>query len=157
MSLDKVLYTAKAPHHRRPETTVAPAPMMGRLDVAPFLPRARRGAGTNPEQLFAAGWSASLSLGDQARGREEACRPARPTPVIDAEVDLRLTDSAFSLAARLNIQPAGLERSVAQAARGRPRTETCPTPRRYGGNIDVAPQPGLVRQGSIPMGQDGEW
>jgi Ohr subfamily peroxiredoxin len=134
MSLDKVLYTAKA-HTTGGRDHGSSRTEDGRLDVALSSPGSS-GAGTNPEQLFAAGWSACfLSAIKLVAGKKRVALPA--DPVIDAEVDLRLTDGAFSLAARLNISLPGLERSVAQDLVDAAH-QTCPYSKAVRGNIDVA-------------------
>jgi Ohr subfamily peroxiredoxin len=134
MSLDKVLYTARA-HTTGGRDHGSSRTDDGRLDVALSSPGSS-GAGTNPEQLFAAGWSACfLSAIKLVAGKKRVALPA--DPVIDAEVDLRLTDGAFSLAARLNISLPGLERSVAQDLVDAAH-QTCPYSKAVRGNIDVA-------------------
>jgi organic hydroperoxide reductase OsmC/OhrA len=55
---------------------------------------------------------------------------------IDAEVDLCLTDGAYSLQARFNISLPGLEREVAQALADAAH-QTCPYSKATRGNIDV--------------------
>ena len=85
----------------------------GRLNVKLSLP-GRPGNGTNPEQLFAAGWSACFegAMGAVARAMKvDLPRDAS----IDAEIDLRLLDGEYSLAARLNVTMPGMAREVAQA------------------------------------------
>ncbi|WP_204277086.1 OsmC family protein, partial [Escherichia coli] len=60
------------------------------------------GAGTNPEQLFAAGWSACfIGAMGLAAGKLKVKLPA--DTAVDAEVDLANTDGAYSLRARLNV------------------------------------------------------
>ena len=54
--LDKVLYTAKT-HTTGGRENGASRSSDGRLDIKLSTPGAT-GSGTNPEQLFAAGWSA---------------------------------------------------------------------------------------------------
>ena len=92
-------------------------------------------AGTNPEELLAAGWSASLleAIGAAA----ERLHTALPTDsAIDAEVDLGSIGAARELRARLVIKLPGLDRDVAwwlvDAAR-----ETCPYSRATRGNVRV--------------------
>jgi lipoyl-dependent peroxiredoxin len=58
--------------------------------------------GTNPEQLFAAGWSACI----------EITLPA--DLAVDAEIDLGPEGGPFSLAARLDMSLPGMERATAQ-------------------------------------------
>src|SRR4029453_13605774 len=85
----------------------------GRLDVKLSLP-GTPGNGTNPEQLFAAGWSACFegAMGGAARKMRVALPP---DVAIDAEMDLRGTEGEYSLEARLNVSVPGLPRDVAQA------------------------------------------
>src|SRR4029077_1831930 len=84
----------------------------GRLDIKLSTP-GTAGIGTNPEQLFAAGWSACFegAMG-HAAPKMKITLPA--DLAIDAEVDLCLTDGACFLQARLNVSVPSLEREVAQ-------------------------------------------
>jgi hypothetical protein len=64
------------------------------------------GAGTNLEQLFAAGWSACyLSAMKSVAGKTKVTLPA--DVAIDVEVDLGTTGGDYGLAARLNISLPG--------------------------------------------------
>ncbi len=79
----------------------------GRLDVKLSSPGGP-GAGSNPEQLFAAGWSACfLSAIKLVAGKKKISLPAGVA--IDAEVDLGTTHGVLGLAARLNISLPGRE------------------------------------------------
>src|SRR5438105_3159318 len=80
----------------------------GRLDIKHSVP-GTSGTGTNPEQLFAAGWSACFegAMGVAAL-KMKIVLPV--DSVIDAEVDLCMTGNAYSLQARLNVSLPGLER-----------------------------------------------
>ena len=82
--LEKVLYTAKA--HTTGGRDGASRSSDGRLDVK-LSPPGSAGAGTNPEQMFAAGWSACFigAMGFAARSMNVALPPDL---AIDAEVDL---------------------------------------------------------------------
>src|SRR5271156_4226014 len=85
----------------------------GRLDdVRLSVPGSAR-IGTNPEQVFAAGWSACFesAIGLAARKMKIAL-PA--DPAIDAEVDLDLADGGYFLGARLNVSLPGVEPEVAR-------------------------------------------
>ena len=106
----------------------------GRLDIKLSTPGSAR-IGTNPEQLFAAGWSACFegAMGLAARKMKIAL-PA--DLAIDAEVDLCLTDGAYFLQARLNVSLPGLEREVAQALVDT-ADQTCPYSKAIRGNVDV--------------------
>ncbi len=107
----------------------------GRLDVRLSTPGSPR-IGTNPEQLFAAGWSACFesAIALVARKRKIAL-PA--DAAIDAEVDLNLADGGYFLSARLNVSLPGVERAIAQALVAEAH-EICPYSKATRGNIDVA-------------------
>lgn len=84
----------------------------GNLDIQLTAPGAA-GTGTNPEQLFAAGWSACyLSAMGLVAGQHKVKLPSETA--VDAQVDLVSTDGEFSLAARLNVSIPGVDRDVAQ-------------------------------------------
>ncbi|MBB4570827.1 organic hydroperoxide resistance protein [Rhizobium leucaenae] len=129
---DKVLYTGKT--HTTGGRDGASRSSDGRLDIKLSSP-GTSGAGTNPEQLFAAGWSACFegAIGLAARKMKVAV-PA--DAAIDAEVDLCLVDGAYFLQARLNVSLPGLERDVAQAL-VEAAHQTCPYSKATRGNIDV--------------------
>src|ERR1700759_1101159 len=107
----KVIYTAKT--HTVGGREGASRSSDGRLDVKLSLP-GTPGNGTNPEQLFAAGWSACFegALGLVA-GKKKIALPQGTA--IDAEVDLCNADGAFFIQARLKISLPGMERDAAQA------------------------------------------
>lgn len=130
----KVVYTAKT-HTSGGRENGASRSSDGRLDVQLSLPGAVR-IGSNPEQLFAAGWSACFesAIGVAARKR----RIALPADLaIDAEVDLHLADGGYFLSARLNVSLPGLARDVAQALLDE-ADQICPYSKASRGNIDVA-------------------
>src|ERR1700726_4414186 len=107
----------------------------GRLDVKFSAPAAPR-TGTNPEQLFAAGWSACFisAMGLVAN----KMRVALPADVaIDAEIDLCHSGDVYFLRARLNVRLPGLEREVAQAIVDATHGETCAYSNATRGNIEV--------------------
>jgi len=131
--IGKVLYTAKT-HTTGGRENGASRSSDGRLDIRLSIPGTPR-IGTNPEQLFAAGWSACFegAMGIAARKRKIAL-PAELA--IDAEVDLCLADGAYFLRARLNVSMPGVEREVAQALVDEAH-QTCPYSKATRGNIDV--------------------
>jgi Ohr subfamily peroxiredoxin len=133
MSFDKVLYTAKA-HTTGGRDGGASHTDDGRLDVKLSSPGT--GAGTNPEQLFAAGWSACfLSAVKLVAGKKRM--PLPEDVAIDAEVDLGLTRGGFGLAARLKVRLPGVEAQAAQALVDAAH-QVCPYSLATRGNIDVA-------------------
>jgi Ohr subfamily peroxiredoxin len=107
----------------------------GLLDIRLSTPGSAR-IGTNPEQLFAASWSACFesAIGLAARQRKIALPAA---VAIDAEVDLNLSDGGYYLSTRLNVNLPGLEREVAQALVHEAH-EICPYSKATRGNIEVA-------------------
>ena len=130
----KVLYTAKA-HTTGGRDGGASRTSDGRLDVKLSVPGAP-GNGTNPEQLFAAGWSACfIGAMKVAAGKMKVRVPA--DAAIDAEVDLCSGDDGYFLQARLNVSLPGLEREVAQAL-AEAAHQTCPYSKATRGNIEVA-------------------
>jgi lipoyl-dependent peroxiredoxin len=131
--IEKVLYTAKA--HTTGGRDGASRTSDGRLDVKLSSPGAP-GTGTNPEQLFAAGWSACFlsAMGLVARKMKVAL-PA--DTAIDAEVDLGTNDGGYVLRARLNVSLPGVDREVARALVDAAH-QTCPYSKATRGNIDVA-------------------
>jgi Ohr subfamily peroxiredoxin len=130
--IEKVLYTAKT--HTTGGRDGASRTSDGRLDVKLSTP-GTAGSGTNPEQLFAAGWSACFmsAMGLAAAQRKVALPADR---AIDAEVDLGTNDGGFVLRARLNVSLPGLDREVAQSLVDAAH-QICPYSKATRGNIDV--------------------
>jgi osmotically inducible protein OsmC len=131
-STDKVLYTGRT--HTTGGRDGAARSSDGRLEVNLTSPGAP-GAGTNPEQLFAAGWSACFigAIGLAARERKVAV-PAETA--VDAEVDLRHGEAGYFLQARLNVALPGLDRGTARALVDAAH-RTCPYSKATRGNIEV--------------------
>ena len=131
-SLEKVLYTARA--HTTGGRDGASRTDDGRLDVKLSSP-GTSGTGTNPEQLFAAGYSACFIGALKAVGGKLGI--AVPQDVaIDAEVDLGTIPNAYGIAARLKISLPGLDREQAQKLVDAAH-QVCPYSNATRGNIDV--------------------
>ena len=130
--LEKIIYTGKT--HTTGGRDGASQSSDGRLDIKLASP-GTKGLGTNPEQLFAAGWSACFigALGIAA-GKMKITIPS--DSAVDAEVDLGATDGAYFLQARLNVSLPGLEHPVAQALVEEAH-RTCPYSKLTRGNINV--------------------
>ena len=129
----KLLYTAKA-HTTGGREGGASRTSDGRLDVKLSVP-GTPGNGTNPEQLFAVGWSACfLSAIKLVASKMKVKLP--PDTAIDPEVDLLMGDDGYSLKARLNVILPGVERQVAQSILDGAH-QTCPYSKATRGNIDV--------------------
>ena len=76
-------------------------------------PPGSNGHGTNPEQLFAAGWSACF-IGAMGRAASQMKIRLPADLALDTEVDLGTTGDGYFLQARLNVSLPGLDREVAQ-------------------------------------------
>jgi lipoyl-dependent peroxiredoxin len=132
-TIEKVLYTAKA-HTTGGRDGGASRTADGRLDVKLSIPGAP-GTGTNPEQLFAVGWSACfLSAIRIVAARMKVRLPA--DIAVDPEVDLGTTHGAYFLQARLNVILPGIDRDVAQALVDGAHQE-CPYSKAIHGNVNV--------------------
>lgn len=131
--LDKVLYTAKA--HTTGGRDGAARTDDGRLDIKLSSPGGP-GHGTNPEQLFAAGWSACfIGALRVVAGKKKVALPA--DLFIDAEVDLGQSGSDYGIGARLNISLPGIPHDVARELVDAAH-QVCPYSRATRGNIEVA-------------------
>jgi len=130
--LEKVLYTGKT--HTTGGRDGASRSSDGRLDLKLSTP-GTAGSGTNPEQLFAAGWSACFE-GAMKLAAQQMKTTLPAGLAIDAEVDLCVAGGAYFLQARLNISLPGVERGVAQALTDAAH-QTCPYSKAVRGNVDV--------------------
>lgn len=130
-TLDKVLYTAQS--HTTGGRDGSGKTSDGRLEVSLSSPGV--GTGTNPEQMFAIGYSACFIGAMKAVGGMK--KIAVPNDVaVDAEVDLGPTAKGYGIAVRLKVSLPGMERAAAQAlvdaAHG-----VCPYSNATRGNIPV--------------------
>lgn len=108
----------------------------GQLDVKLSVPGSNR-PGTNPEQLFAAGWSACFEGALAHAAREQGIRLPAETAV-DAEVDLSLDEAeGYFLTARLNVSIPGIADDVAQRLVERAHA-TCPYSKMTRSGIDAS-------------------
>src|SRR5882724_10307869 len=131
--LDKVLYTAKA-HTTGGRDGGTSRTDDGRLQLSLSVP-GTPGTGTNPEQLFAAGWSACFIGAIKLIAGKK--RITVPTDLaIDAEVDLGLSQGVHHLAARLNVSLPGMDAETAQSL-VEAASHLCPYSLATSGNIDV--------------------
>jgi len=107
----KILYTAQV--HTTGGRDGAAKSADGQLGVKLATPGTGR-AGTNPEQLFAAGWSACFRSAMDLAAKERSVTLSVDTAV-DAEVNLNLDEDGYFLTARLNVAVPGLAKDVAEA------------------------------------------
>jgi Ohr subfamily peroxiredoxin len=130
--IEKVLYTAKT--HTTGGREGAARFSDGQLDIKLSPPGSNR-PGTNPEQLFAAGWSACF-IGAMNRAASGLKVKLPADLAVDAEVDLGTAGDEFLLQARLNVSLPGLDRDIARAVvDGAHRI--CPYSKLTRGNINV--------------------
>ena len=130
--LDKVLSTARA--HTTGGRDGAARSDDGRLDVQMSSPGSSA-SGTNPEQLFAAGYSACFIGALKAVGEKQ--KTTIPADVaVDAEVDLGPIPGGYGIAVRMQIHLPGMERSQAESLVAAAH-KVCPYSNATRGNIDV--------------------
>lgn len=129
-SMQKVLYTAKTLTKGGRDGYSKSSD--GRLDIQLTSPGAP-GTGTNPEQLFAAGWSACFigAMGFAAKNLKVKL-PADTT--VETEVDLGTGEDGYLLQARLNVHLPGIEKDIADEII-RQAHQTCPYSKATKGNI----------------------
>jgi Ohr subfamily peroxiredoxin len=133
--LDKVLYTAHA--HTTGGRDGRSVSDDGLLDVKLSPPKAMGGAGTatNPEQLFAAGYSACfMGALKHVAGMKKLTVPADAS--INASIDIGPIPAGFGISARLAISLPGMDRAVAQDLVDTAH-QVCPYSNATRGNIDV--------------------
>ena len=110
----------------------------GVLDVALATPRELGGAGgvgTNPEQLFAAGYSACfLGAIKFVAGKEKIALPADVS--INGNVGIGAIPTGFGIEVELKISLPGMERAAAEALIAKAHI-VCPYSNATRGNIDV--------------------
>ena len=136
MSIEKVLYRAHAKATGgRDGRAVVPE---GNLDLKLTTPRELGGAGgegTNPEQLFAAGYSACfIGALKFVAGREKIALPAEVS--IEGSVGIGQIPNGFGIEVELKISLPGLDRAVAQSLIEKAHV-VCPYSNATRGNIDV--------------------
>ncbi len=130
--VEKVLYTAKA--HTTGGRDGASRTDDGRLDIT-LSPPGTTGTGTNPEQLFAAGYSACFIGAMKAvAGKLKLTLPTDLS--IDAEVDLGTIPNAYGIAVRMAVSLPGMDKAAAQALIDAAH-QVCPYSNATRGNIEV--------------------
>ncbi|WXL27149.1 organic hydroperoxide resistance protein [Ectopseudomonas mendocina] len=136
MSIEKILYIA---------TATATGGRDGRavssdhaLEVPLATPKelgGAGGAGTNPEQLFAAGYSACfLGALKYVAAREKVALPVATT--VSGKVGIGPIPTGFGIEAELTVSAPGVERDVLQALVDKAHI-VCPYSNATRGNIDV--------------------
>ena len=133
--LDKVIYTAHA--HTTGGREGRSVTDDGLLYVKLTPPKAMGGSGTatNPEQLFAAGYSACfMGALKHVAGMKKITVPA--DAAIDASIDIGPIPAGFGIAAKLVISLPGLDRDIAHDLINSAH-QVCPYSNATRGNIEV--------------------
>ena len=139
MAIDKALYTARATATGGRAGTARSDD--GALDVALSTPAQLGGAGgpgTNPEQLFAAGYSACFIGAMKAvSARQKIALPAEVSITSDVAIGpLTGKAGAFGIAVAMQISVPGMERAALEALVAAAH-EVCPYSNATRGNVDV--------------------
>ncbi|MBU3641635.1 organic hydroperoxide resistance protein [Polynucleobacter sp. Fuers-14] len=135
VKLEKILYTAHV--HTTGGRDGKAVSDDGLLNVDLALPKEMGGAGTatNPEQLFAAGYSACfMGALKRVAGLKKVSVPA--DIAVDASISIGPVPSGFALAAKLVVSLPGLDRTVAQDLIESAH-QVCPYSNATRGNIEV--------------------
>ena len=137
MSIDKILYAATATATGGREGRARSSDRV--LDMQLSTPRELGGAGgpgTNPEQLFAAGYSACfLGALKFVAGKQKVALPADTT--VTGKVGIGVIPAGFGIEAELTIAAPGVPRDTLQALVDQAHT-VCPYSSATRGNIDVS-------------------
>ena len=109
----------------------------GHLDVKLAFPKSMGGDGngTNPEQLFAAGYSACFLGALGLVARNQGVKLGEHS--LDAEVDLIKDDTSFHVGVRLKLTAPELDRETAEKLLHAAHA-VCPYSKATRGNVDVA-------------------
>lgn len=132
----KVLYTAKAQAKGGRDGSFKV--LDGNLEGALTMPKSLGGTGgpaANPEQLFAAGYSACFASAVKHVAMTE--KVTIESPIVTAEVSLGVADDGgFGLAAKLTLVIPGLDKAKTQEFLTKAH-QVCPYSRATRGNIPV--------------------
>ncbi|WP_433862913.1 organic hydroperoxide resistance protein [Sphingobacterium thalpophilum] len=132
-NIEKVLYTAKT---RTIGGRAGSAKSSDeKLDIV-LSALGSSGKGTNPEQLFAAGWSACY-IGALGLAAKKLGTILPKETFVDAEIDLGMTGEAYLLQARLYISLPGIDKAIAEQLIQLAH-QTCPYSKATRGNINVS-------------------
>lgn len=133
MALDSVMYTTEVTVTGGREGAALSAD--GRLNLKLTAPTAQSGDGTNPEQLFAAGYGACfLSALSLVAKRNKT--PLGPDAALTASVSLGKIGEDFALAVVLDLRLPGMEKAQAESLAALAH-QVCPYSRATRNNIEV--------------------
>ncbi|MET3036056.1 organic hydroperoxide resistance protein [Chryseobacterium sp. NRRL B-14859] len=132
-NIEKVLYTAKT--HTTGGRDGNAKSSDEKLDIL-LTPPGMNGKGTNPEQLFAAGWSACY-IGALGLAAKKLGTLLPKETYVDAEVDLGMTGEDYILQTRLFVNLPGIDGDTAQQLVDLAH-HTCPYSKATRGNINIS-------------------
>jgi lipoyl-dependent peroxiredoxin len=140
MAIDKALYTAQATSTGGRAGTTESSDGAIKLNLS--TPRELGGAGgsgTNPEQLFAAGYSACFIGAMKAvAARQKIALPAEVSIKSDVSIGpMTGKEGAFSIAVKMAVSVPGMDRAAAEQLVATAH-QVCPYSNATRGNIDVA-------------------
>jgi lipoyl-dependent peroxiredoxin len=138
MALDKVMYTAHATTTGGREGSSKSDDGKLAVKLNPPKEMGGNGDGTNPEQMFAAGYSACfLGAMKFVAGAQKIAVPADTTISADVSIGPRAAGAkGFGLAVAMRISIPGMERAQAEKL-VQEAHEVCPYSNATRGNIDV--------------------
>jgi len=135
MSLEKVIYTAHATSTGGRDGSSKSDDGKLQVKLAPPKEMGGNGDGTNPEQMFAAGYSACfLGAMKFVAGQQKITLPNDTS--IDASVGIGPIPGGFGIEAALAISIPGMDKAAAQALVDAAH-QVCPYSNATRGNIDV--------------------
>ena len=139
MAIDKALYTAQATSTGGRTGTTASSD--GKIKLNLSTPKALGGddgAGTNPEQLFASGYSACFIGAMKAvAARQKIVLPSEVSNTAEVSIGpMTGKPGAFGISVSMQISVPGMDRAAAEAL-VKAAHEVCPYSNATRGNIDV--------------------
>lgn len=140
MAIDKAVYTAHATSTGG--RTGSTASSDGKIQLQLSTPKEMggdNGPGTNPEQLFAAGYSACFIGAMKAvAARQKVVLPAEVSITADVSIgQMTGKPGAFGIAVAMAVSVPGMERAAAEALVAAAH-EVCPYSNATRGNVEVA-------------------
>lgn len=135
MKLEKVLYTAKATATGGRDGRAVSSDGKIEVKLAPPVEMGGTGDGTNPEQLFACGYSACfIGAMKFVAGKEKIVMP--PDVSITGLVGIGPIPQGFGIQVELKVSLPGMDRATATALVEKAH-QVCPYSNATRGNIDV--------------------
>ncbi|AGH97440.1 organic hydroperoxide resistance protein [Micavibrio aeruginosavorus] len=135
MAIEKLLYTAVATATGGRDGKASTPDGVLNVTLAKPVEMGGNGAGVNPEQMFAAGYSACfLGAMKFVAGQDKIDVPADTS--ITGHVGIGTIPGGFGLQVELKISLPGMDRAVAEALVAKAHT-VCPYSNATRGNIDV--------------------